>query len=281
MFNVKIIEDSISEAGVRLTTFQLKYPRYIHAEVMTHRMFSRNASSSRAIPVDKLTDVSIAEMVTPIRWGLNQSGMQAGSGNLEGDALVEAQKIWSDMAHYCASGVKRLAELGLHKQWANRPTEWFGHIEIVLTATEWENFYHLREHPDAQPEIHQLAILMRRAHEDSIPVLRPTDVEAKDARGWHLPYISAKERLEICLSDLIRMSTARCCRVSYLTHDKKSPDKDKDVELHDRLVASEPIHASPTEHVAYPYESSEFWSGNFRGWHQYRKDVEAVFYKGE
>jgi hypothetical protein len=272
---VKIIEDSISEAGARLTTFQLKYPRYIHAEVLTHRMFSRNASSSRAIPVGKLTDKSIEEMVTPIRWGLNQPGMQAGEDNLEGDALVLAQIIWTDMAYYCAAGVKRLGELGLHKQWANRPTEWFGHIEVVLTATEWANFYHLRVHPDAQPEIYHLAKLMLDAQNASTPVLRKAD--KADANNLHLPYISSAERSECSIEDLVRMSTARSCRISYLTHDKQNPEREKDILLHERLVSSEPIHASPTEHIAYPYRDGFTWSANFKGWHQYRKDVENGF----
>lgn len=275
MYEARIIEDSISASGVRLTTFQLKYPRYIHAEFMTHRVFSRNASSSRAIPVNKLVQKSLDEMVFPIRWGLNQPGMQANEQELEGEKLKQAKLIWKRMAEYCADGVRELADLGLHKQWANRPLEWFGHIEVVVTATEWENFYHLRDHADAQPEIRELAQLMRKAHSESAPVLRD-GFNLTDPFNWHLPYVTQEEREQYSVADLVRMSTARNARVSYLTHDKQEPVIEQDIALHERLVGGEPIHASPTEHVAYPIGGTS-WSGNFRGWHQYRKDIEETF----
>lgn len=276
MYEARVIEDSLSRSGVRLTTFQLKYPRYIHAEFMTHRVFSRNASSSRAIPVEKLVQKSLDEMVFPIRWGLNQPGMQANELELTGEKLQQAKLVWKRMAEYCADGVRELAELGLHKQWANRPLEWFGHIEVVVTATEWENFYHLRDHEDAQPEIRELAQLMRKAHEASEPVLRES-TDDENPHNWHLPYVTPAERMSNTVEDLVRMSTARNARVSYLTHDKKEPNVEQDINLHERLVGGTPIHASPTEHVAYPLSDGNSWSGNFKGWHQYRKDVEEKF----
>lgn len=272
MYEAKVIEDSISEKGIRLITMQLKYPRCIHAEVMTHRAFSRNASSSRAIPVEKLVQKSMEEMFFPIKWGLNQPGMQASEQELTGENLIKAQRIWFGMAEYCAQGVRELSELGLHKQWANRPLEWFGNIEVVVSATEWDNFFNLRCHPDAQPEIRHLAELMREAQNDSIPVLRESDDGYVD--NWHLPYITGLERDMYPISDLIRMSTARCARVSYLTHDKKTPNIEQDIFLHERLVGSKPIHASPTEHIAFPYADVNQWSGNFRAWQQYRQEVE-------
>lgn len=275
MYEARIIEHSISNDGVELTTFQLKYPRYIHAEFMTHRVFSRNASSSRAIPVEKLVQKSLDEMVFPIRWGLNQPGMQANEQELEGEKLAQAKLVWKRMAEYCADGVRELAELGLHKQWANRPLEWFGHIEVVVTATEWENFYHLRDHADAQPEIRELAQLMRKAHSESVPVLRD-GFNIEDPFNWHLPYVTQQERAEHSVADLVRMSTARNARVSYLTHDKQEPVIEQDILLHERLVGGKPIHASPTEHIAYPISGTS-WSGNFRGWHQYRKNIEETF----
>jgi thymidylate synthase ThyX len=276
MYEARVIEDSISIAGARLTTFQLKYPRYIHAEFMTHRVFSRNASSSRAIPVNKLVQKSLDEMVFPIRWGLNQPGMQANEQELEGERLEKAKLIWKRMAEFCANGVLELADLGLHKQWANRPLEWFGHIEVVVTATEWENFYHLRDHKDAQPEIRELAQLMRKAQNESQPKLR-IGLNEDDPYSWHLPYVTAEERAQHSVADLVRMSTARNARVSYLTHDKKEPDVELDIALHERLVGGEPIHASPTEHVAFPFAHASEWSANFKGWHQYRKDIEETF----
>lgn len=283
MFNVKVIEDSISKCGVRLTTLQLTYPRYIHAELMTHRVFSRNASSSRAIPVKTLVRKSLEDMVEPIRWGLNQPGMQAGEQDLEGEALEEAKAVWKQMAEVCAAGSLRLSELGLHKQWANRPLEWFGNISVVLSSTEWSNWDELRAHPDAQPEIHHLAILIQEARRNSIP--KPLKVGQ-----WHLPYVTEEERNDPFYAIpankhmLAKISSARCCRVSYLKHDGEKPSVDDDLELCQRLVGAKPLHASPFEHVATPdfyFEEGKWLTpehhGNFTGWNQFRKIIEDQF----
>jgi thymidylate synthase ThyX len=79
MISAKIIADSISESeyGDRITTFELEYPRFIHGELMTHRLFSRNAASSRAIPINKMMDQVLTAPAMPVEWGLNKSGMQA------------------------------------------------------------------------------------------------------------------------------------------------------------------------------------------------------------
>lgn len=282
-YSAKIIEDSISPGSVRLTTFQLTYPRYIHAELMTHRVFSRNASSSRAIPTAKLVENSLRDMVYPIAWGLNQAGMQSQIQELSAEDKIRAEHIWHQMALFCAQGVRDLADLGpvnpatgkpfgLHKQWANRPLEWFGNITVVLTSTEWENWYNLRNHELAQPEIHHLAELMLAAQDSSIPYYCEDDV-------WHLPYITDEERCEHAWNTklLLKMSVARCARVSYLTQDGKVPSIEKDIELYERLVGSQPIHASPTEHQARPGSDDCAYSGNFRGWIQHRKLIEETF----
>lgn len=273
MFEAKIIADSIHK-GKRITTMQLTYPRYIHAEFMTHRVFSRNASSSRAIPVAKLIETSLANAVYPVRWGKNQSGMQASMEDLNDDDSIHAKEIWDEMMEACVKGVRELSELGLHKQWANRPLEWFGNITVVVTATEWDNFYELRDHPMAQPEIHMLAKFMKQAHENSIP-------EELLSGEWHLPYITHQEQAVHSVKDLLKMSVARCARVSYLNQEGKAPTLEQDLQLYDRLVGSEPLHASPCEHQATPIleKDQEFLQGNFRGWIQYRKLVEDDFKK--
>ncbi len=278
MYNVKVIADSISLYNTRITTLQLTYPRYIHAEVMTHRSFSRNASSSRAIPTAKLIENSVRDMVYPIAWGKNQAGMQASLEELSDEDKATAKMIWEDMAYYCANGVKRLSELGginpvtgkpvgLHKQWANRPLEWFGNITTLVTATDWDNWFELRDHPDAQPEIQHLAKLMREAMDSSI-VLR------LDTGMWHLPYTTPEEILDNTTSVLLKMSTARCARVSYLTQEGTIPSVEKDLQLYDRLVGSVPLHASPCEHQALVGLSGDIRSGNLRGWIQHRKILE-------
>jgi thymidylate synthase ThyX len=269
----KLIEDSIAPNGVRLTTFQLRYPRFIHAEFMTHRVFSRNASSSRAIPVEKMIQQVREAPAEPVHWGLNQPGMQAHS-ELDSEMKSLARSAWREAAEAAAVSAENLNKLGLHKQVVNRVLEPFSHISVIVTATEWVNFFELRAHPDAQPEIQTLAFQMKSIFEESAP--RQAGDDARRADGWHLPYITASERAEKGGPEaLAKISAARCARVSYLTHDGAHPSREKDLQLYDRLVGSRPLHASPVEHQAYALDSSSSWCKNFRGWRQFRADVEA------
>ena len=271
-FEVKIIEDSIFN-GSRLTTFQLKYPRFIHSEFMTHRVFSRNASSSRAIPVSKMIEQVRNDPATPIHWGMNERGMQA-SKELQEDEAKYVQGLWKDSAILAASLAERMEKLNAHKQVVNRILEPFQWISVVCTATEYQNFFDLRCHKDAQPEIQHLANMMKEAY------TRQNPKELKEGI-YHLPYVSEEERQKFNTFDLVKMSAARCARVSYLTHDGKNPSPEKDFELYERLVGSVPIHASPTEHQAKPnVEGPHGWysrvhSGNFSlSWMQFRKFLE-------
>ncbi|HRV31150.1 MAG TPA: FAD-dependent thymidylate synthase, partial [Kiritimatiellia bacterium] len=161
----QIVADSISSQGIRLSTLSLKYPRWIHAEFMTHRLFSRNASSSRAVPSKRL---SALEREYPLWWGANIPGMQAGA-KLSGEQAAKAKAAWDRMADACIEGVAELAALGLHKQWANRPLEWFTSISVLVSATSFDNFFGVRWHPDAQPEIQELARQMFSALHASAP----------------------------------------------------------------------------------------------------------------
>lgn len=278
IITARCIEHSISQHGKEIQTLLLKYPRAAHAELLTHRKFSRNASSSRAIPVAKLAEMSFNEMWEPLRWGLNQRGMQAQLLELEGETLAEAREIWRNMARVCTDGAKRLGELGLHKQWANRPTEWYGHISVVVTTTSWDNWDELRDHEDAFPEIAQLAKVMKGARADSLPAVRGRD--RMIATSWHLPFISAEERERYHHEPtmLAKMSAARCARTSYLTHEGREPSVEEDLDLFNRLVAQRPLHASPTEHQAYPLPSPTQQSRNFDGWRQHRELVEHLFW---
>lgn len=274
IISAKVIEDSISAQGARLTTMQLCYPRLVHSEFMTHRVFSRNASSSRAIPVKKMIQMVRDEPAMPVHWGANQPGMQARE-ELTGYALDAAKKIWLRAARNAANIAEEMMQIGLHKQVANRILEPFQHIHVVVTATDWQNFFDLRAHPDADPNIQALAVAMRDAMEASVPTYRPID---GTIREWHLPYITADERADsLLMTDpalLIKMSAARCARVSYLRHDGIVPSIEDDLDLYSKLVDSVPMHASPIEHQARPLVRGDWRSGNFVGWNQYRKLVE-------
>lgn len=279
MIEAKVIEDSISETGKRITTLQVKFHRFILPEFNTHRVFSRNFSSSRAIPTKTLLKQVSEEPAMPVHWGKNQPGMQA---NEELDALTQrsAKASWIEGAKESCLRASLMSEMGVHKQIVNRTIEPYLWAHGVVTSTEWDNWFSLRAHEDAQPEIHELALRMREAMENSIP-------EILEIGQWHLPYINDIDRLTLDDKILRKVSAARCCRVSYLKHDGSSPDISDDLALFERLAGSVPLHASPLEHQATPdsyaqyvdghFDNYDEW-GNFKEWRQHRKMWEKEIY---
>ena len=272
MYRTRILKDSIAPCAKRLTTWELTYPRFVHAELMTHRLFSRNSASSRAIPVEKLLARVREDPALPKFWGKNQSGMQAVEP-LDEVTQEEAQRLWLSARDQMLEAVEHLGKLGLHKQLANRLIEPWMFITVIVSATEFDNWFHLRNHKAAQPEIAWVAKDMWRQFNESTPrQLGPSE--------WHLPLFDEASELALVGYDIGRakkVSTGRCARVSYLTHEGRR-DVEKDIELHDRLSAGpatgEPGHWSPFEHVARALEKPER-VGNFIGWFQYRKEFEA------
>lgn len=268
-----VIADSISTFGKRITTLQLKYPRFIHSEFMTHRVFSRNSASSRAIPVAKMIEQVQNDPAMPIYWGLNQPGMQAGK---EHEDISTAQVWWKAAAIDAAASATLLNDLGLHKQIVNRVLEPFQWMHTIVTATEWDNFFELRCHPDAQPEFQALANAIRAAMGESTVVDRCGRLESEAA--WHLPYVSDDERANLRPHTLPKLSAARCARVSYLKHDGTAPSVEDDLTLFEKLVGGKPLHASPIEHQALAGDSV-CRSRNFLGWTQYRDLFESGIMK--
>lgn len=268
----KVIADSVSDAGKRITTLELCYPRFIHGEVMTHRVFSRNAMSSRAVPVKKMIEQVRKDPVIPYRFGLNQPGMQAAQ-DATGERLAKAQSEWKRAAEHAAYFADQLDGLGIHKQVVNRLLEPFQWMRTIVTATEWENFFGLRLHEMAEPHFQLLAREMSAAREASRPTERAGRLEAEALRveNWHLPYIKDEERNGNSAITLAKISSARCARVSYLTHDGKAPDPEKDLDLFEKLYSASPMHASPMEHSAVPLPGADASSANFRGWLQFRQ----------
>lgn len=281
-YSAKIIKDSVNPVGDRLTTFELTYPRMVHAELMTHRVFSRNSASSRAIPTQVLMERIAGNPVMPKWWGKNQSGMQARE-ELTGHALIQAQGVWLEARDNALHFADRLRLLGLHKQIANRIVEPWMFITVIVTATHYSNWFHLRDDPGAQPEIAWVAREMRKLHDASEP-------EKLEVGEWHLPYVELYDKSnplyvevprhlapELAISWLCKIATARCARVSYLTHDGVR-DYEKDVELHDKLTGNG--HWSPFEHVAEADGESNR-HGNFVGWRQYRKRFKNEHFGGK
>jgi thymidylate synthase ThyX len=328
MINAKVICDSISEAGNRLTTFEIEYPRIIHAELMTHRMFSRNAASSRAIPFAKMQEQLTGR---PVRFGQANPGMQDKGEDF--DAIVvdryhhghsfdntpeEAWRMARDYAEYWSAAFH---EAGYHKQVYNRLTEPFQVMKTIVSATEWANFFWLRNHEAADPTLQELARKMQSTYNESVPQLLK-------AGEYHLPYVesstwSGQQHFgvadaegvlqHVSLEDAIKVSCARCAAVSFRNIDY---GVEKSREVYDRLVGDARKHSSALEHVATPmqkeyveddylgteYDDSvncpsvpstwekgishadregDLWSGNFLGFIQHRKTIDGENYKGE
>ncbi|WP_323016373.1 FAD-dependent thymidylate synthase [Castellaniella sp.] len=282
MIQANVIADSISGDDVRLTTLQLQYPRFIHGELMTHRVFSRNASSSRAIPVARMIRQVEDDPAFFVHIGKNQPGMQAREAVDERTAKV-FEREWRELAKISGDFATRWSKhLGIHKQCVNRVLEPFQWMNTIVTATDWENFFELRCHPDAQPEMQALANVIKDAMWRSAPVELTQD-------QWHLPYVFAGNDVNESgyNFELARKcSVARCARVSYANHDGSEPDIEKDVALFDKLVGSRPLHASPAEHQATPDRKLKNgrWAhpelhGNLTGWIQFRKQLEQQIWK--
>lgn len=278
-YNVKVLADSVSPSGKRITTFELTYPRFVHSELMTHRLFSRNSASSRAIPVKKMLDAIRKDPVEPVYWGKNQSGMQAAE-ELAGWRKKLARRVWLLARYGALAVVWLLMKIGVHKQLANRVTEPWMFITVILTTTELDNWFRLRDSAQAQPEIAWVARAMKKALDKSVP-------NSPQRGGWHLPLFELKDWGELWdafpesgLLDILelakKVSAGRCARVSYLTHDGKR-DVKEDVALAEKLMTSG--HWSPFEHQAQALDRADKRSGNFIGWKQYRSEVDENFVK--
>lgn len=262
-FAARVLADSVSPAGVRLTTLEVRFPRFILAEVNTHRTFSRNSASSRAVPTKKMIERVLENPAMPVEWGVNKAGMSASEILTEEQAEL-AKEEWLRARDSAVQHVRALQELNVHKQVINRILEPYMWHTVIITATEWENFFTLRLAENAQPEIRVAARLMFDAKAASDP-------KAVGLGAWHLPLVQDDERA-LPIAVLKKVSAARCARVSYLTHDGKR-DIEKDIELCQRLLSDR--HMSPFEHVAMPSNDGAFHA-NFRGWLQMRKELELA-----
>ena len=237
--SAEIIADSINPWNTRLTTFVLTYHRMIHSEMMTHRKFSRNSSSSRAIPVEKMIKLVGVQAVYPLHWGQNQKGMVAKE---EIGETERAKCVWDVARQDAIRHAQALVKLGVHKQVVNRLLEPFSPITVICSGTEFQNFFEQRCDENAQPEIQILAKKMKAAYDTN----KPKECEIGQ---WHIPFIDPVKDKELNGESVLQVAVGRCARVSYLTHDGDR-DPQEDINLCDRLWTSKPKHLSPFEHVA-------------------------------
>lgn len=295
----------MSPAGVPLITWLLKYPRIIHAEFMTHRMLSKNAASSRAIPHSKMMEMVDKEMFVPTEWMKNHKGMQGKEFHDE-DFSARLDQAWEHNGKIAIEHATHLNSLDVTKQLSNRVTEPFSYITVVCTGTEWPNFFGLRAHEDAEIHIQELAYRMKDAYLHAKAAHAYNELKEGE---WHLPFIRTEEKEEHDLETLKKVSVARCAWTSYRTPDGKEPSIERCTKIYDQLGTSKPMHASPFEHQAmcidmpldgffstkepdyYEIRTNsipegmelranskgqmDLWSGNLRGWVQHRKLLEG------
>lgn len=262
--SAKIILDSVNYKGGRLITMEVVIPRIVLAELNTHRVFSRNSASSRAIPIRKMMYKVLFDRYTPTYWGANQKGMQA-RREVGAVRRLLARSVWAAAAIASVMFAAVLAAVGIHKQTTNRLLEPFLWHTVLITSTEWDNFFALRDHEDAHPDIRIAAQAMKAAIAGSIPV----------QRRRHLPYITEEEMWLHGggqYAALKKVSAMRCARVSYERQSSKT-DFQKDVEGAEKLLKAG--HMSPFEHQAEASHCKECQlPSNFQGgWDQYRKQL--------
>lgn len=285
--SAKVVLDSISRANCRLTTVQYRMPRCILAEYNTHRTFSRSARSSRAVPYNRLRQEVLTDPFIPHFWGMNKPGMQA-IHELDECGRADAEHSWLLARDDALNHADYLEQIGLHKQLVNRILEPFMWADGITTATEWENFFALRCHPDAEPHMQLLAGAIRDALKESTPL----KLEEGD---WHMPYLADEDyawadKKGACFLQALRLiSAARCARVSYRPFDQELADPEKDHARGITMMTAKPLHASPFEHLATPDTRRPplniDWEhkadqGNFIGWRQFRRMLPGNYIHG-
>lgn len=308
---VQLLSHSISQyedpalTGQEAVSLRLRYPRLIHGEFMTHKMISKNAASSRAIKASKAILHALQNPARPVEWGMDNPGMQ--SRKLHPHAWL-GKAIWKAHAYASIAATYLLQKFKFHKQIANRVNETHSLIDVVMSATDMQNFFWLRYHPDADPTIRELAKAMFTVYHASNPMaIKPGE--------WHLPYIYRVRddqgvlhyhKLNITgtydcgaevfeIGEEVDLETAReisasCAAQASFRNLDFSNKKASNIKA--RLIDSEPKHASPFEHPATPMPEWEWkernqlyeiikdawidperilYCANFRGWIQWRK----------
>jgi hypothetical protein len=263
VISARVLADSLSPMGDRLTTLEVTFPRFILAEFNTHRVFSRNSASSRAIPVNRIIERVEADPFVPKAFPINKPGMSATEYIVPGDSAYEPCRWkWLAARDAAVDYARSLVNEGVHKQIANRLLEPFMWHTVIVSSTEWRNFFELRISKHAQPEMRETATKMW----DMLLWSRPKKLEYGQ---WHLPLISEDDERSMPLDRKIKSSVARVAAVSYDRHTDR--DYDKEATRFEMLAQNK--HLSPFEHVATPSSDSYEWA-NFHGWKQARWDVE-------
>lgn len=273
-YRATVVKDSISPGGARIITVEATYPRTVLAELNTHRQFSRNTQSSRAMTIESMIKQVLEDPFMPI-WSKNQKGMQGDVGGLTEEQLHDADTVWFEARDDMVGYVKRLMAIGVAKQDANRLLEPFQFTTTVITSTTWANFLAQRTDKGAYPPFQKIAKMIRSA-------LRNSEPELVQPGDWHLPYIDEDDWQSDDLPDYVRdeetlravmiqTSVSRCAGISYLRQNRK--DILADLARYDKLTGANPMHSSPLEHAARACADPTEHCGNLTGWKPLRKMI--------
>ncbi|MBD9511537.1 FAD-dependent thymidylate synthase [Ensifer sp. ENS10] len=269
---VILASKAANSTALPLITMHLHYPDIIHGEVMTHRVFSRNARSMRAVPVATMVKEVREDPFVPWHWGKNQRGMQADEEcneliRLSSGESLDREEAWRMAANSAADWAERYADSHYHKQIANRIIAPYTWKHTMISSTSWANFLHLRDHEDAEPHFHDLAVLVREA-------LANVQYQVLMQGQWHTPYVTQEDGSWAAIHEYLvrqgikpsweagleigkKLSVARSARISYAPFDGDA-SIERELERYDLLVGSSPLHASPTEHQATPDSLSTY-----------------------
>jgi len=274
--DARVLLDSISPLGYRLVTMVLKMPKVFLAEFNTHRVLNKSSASTRAIPLARQIEaLQRGRVYIPKQWPKKTAGMEAREFITDEATIEKLTAARRRFLHAAIQQAQLEDSLGVHKQTAGRVLDGFSLVDTIVTGTDWSNFYHLREHKAAQPEMRELAAKMLEAHQKSPPVLRCD----------HLPFVTPDEYdygmkvsegyRQFDTLELMEISAARCARVSYSNHDGTDPQCEADLQLAARLKADG--HMSPFEHCAFALDRDEMYEKpptSLRGWEAYRFRME-------
>jgi hypothetical protein len=301
----KIILGSIGATNIPIYSMHWHYPRPIHGEVMTHKDFSRNARSSRAVPVRTMLNEVRTNPYVPWHWGANQKGMQAGADNSTlvsiptetgGIHDVTREDAWRSASRAAAAHAEAFMDAEYHKQNPNRLLEPFAWIDTLITTTKLANFMNLRDHAAAEPHFRDLAQMVKEAVDNH------GDCDYLEDNEWHQPYINKDDHLEALRrfpndfdagsAWLNKISSARCARISYKPFGDGDASYGAELERYDMLANGDAVHASPFEHQAKPDTrvicpmtgQAERWENpglhrNLTGWIQNRALIQGEYVK--
>ena len=246
----------------RITTLEVIMPKFLVAQLNTHRTFSRNSASSRAIPIFKSIQNVLEAPVTPLDYGTpaNGKGMQPKS-SLTGLRRLLAGAVWQTSMYLAIASAYLLNHIGLHKQFTNRLLEPYTYTKVLITSTEWENFLTLRDHGAAQDAMQEVAKAIRVALNNSVTYV------INDGY-WYLPYVGIFPQKPT--TEQFDISVSCCAQVSFRTLDDNATKAKRVVAS---LLNDDVKHWSPFEHIAVAKQGRY---ANYVGFRSLRHIKESV-----